>query len=65
MRGIARITVYPTQANFIAFRTRATLEDFLEQGVLIRKTALAGCLRVSIGTREQNDRFLAALESLT
>lgn len=65
MRGIPAITVYPTQANFIAFRTTATFEDFCERGILVRKTALPSTLRVSIGTREQNDRFLAALESLT
>ena len=64
MRAIAAITVYPTQANFIAFRTGATLDDFLERGVLIRKTALPDVLRVSIGTREQNDWFLDALEAI-
>jgi histidinol-phosphate aminotransferase len=65
MRRILSITVFPTQANFIAFRTRATLHDFLERGILVRDVSsyprLANCLRVSIGTREQNDRFLNAL----
>ncbi|HEX8616572.1 MAG TPA: aminotransferase class I/II-fold pyridoxal phosphate-dependent enzyme [Thermoanaerobaculia bacterium] len=65
MRAIASIEVYPTRANFIAFRTRATFDGFFERGILIRKTALADVLRVSVGTREQNDRFLEALESLT
>ncbi|HYK01691.1 MAG TPA: aminotransferase class I/II-fold pyridoxal phosphate-dependent enzyme [Thermoanaerobaculia bacterium] len=65
MRAIPSITVYPTGANFIAFRTRATFDDFFERGILIRKTALDGVLRVSVGTRAENDRFLAALESLT
>ncbi|HEY0156322.1 MAG TPA: aminotransferase class I/II-fold pyridoxal phosphate-dependent enzyme [Thermoanaerobaculia bacterium] len=65
MQRIPRITLFPTRANFILFRTRATFEDFFERGILIRKTPLDGCLRVSIGTREQNDRFLAALESLS
>jgi histidinol-phosphate aminotransferase len=62
MRAMPRVTVFPTRANFIAFRSRATFDDFLERGILVRK--YADFLRVSIGTREQNDAFLAALEEL-
>ena len=62
MRAIPRVTVYPSRANFIAFRSRATFEDFLQRGILIRK--YAGFLRVSVGTREQNDAFLAALQEV-
>ncbi len=65
MRAIPAIDVFPTRANFIAFRTRATFDDFFERGILIRKTVLDGVLRVSVGARDENDRFLAALESLT
>ena len=50
---------YPSRANFIAFRSRATFDDFLARGILVRK--YADFLRVSVGTREQNDAFLAAL----
>jgi histidinol-phosphate aminotransferase len=66
MRAIGGITVFPSAANFIAFRTRATLDDFLARGILVRDIsshpALRGCLRVSIGTPPQNDAFLAALK---
>ncbi|HEX7829862.1 MAG TPA: aminotransferase class I/II-fold pyridoxal phosphate-dependent enzyme [Thermoanaerobaculia bacterium] len=62
MREIRGVTAYPSRANFIAFRTRATFDEFLERGLLIRK--YSDFLRVSIGTREQNDRFLAALKEL-
>jgi histidinol-phosphate aminotransferase len=62
MRAIPRVTVFPSRANFIAFRSRATFEDFLQRGILIRK--YAGFLRVSVGTREQNDAFLAALQEV-
>jgi histidinol-phosphate aminotransferase len=62
MRNVASITVYPTAANFIAFRTRATFDDFLERGILVRK--YKDFLRVSVGSPEQNDRFLAALKDL-
>jgi histidinol-phosphate aminotransferase len=59
---IPGVTAFPSQANFIAFRSPARFEDFLDRGVLLRK--YAGFLRVSIGTREENDAFLRALEVL-
>ena len=62
MRAMPRVTVFPSRANFIAFRSRATFEGFLERGILIRK--YANFLRVSVGTREQNDAFLAALQEV-
>ena len=65
MRANPAIDVFPTRANFIAFRTHATFDYFFEHGILIRKTVLDGVLRVSVGARDENDRFLAALESLT
>lgn len=60
MRTIPRVTVFPSQANFIGFRSRATFEAFLERGILVRK--YADFLRVSVGTPEQNDAFVAALQ---
>jgi histidinol-phosphate aminotransferase len=67
MQSIPRIRVFPTRANFITFRTPRPLFDALwARGILVRDLSgyprLQGCLRVSIGTREQNDAFLAALE---
>lgn len=62
MRAMPGVTVFPTQANFIAFRADAKLEDLLERGILIRR--YKDFLRVSIGSSEQNDRFLAALEEI-
>ncbi len=50
---------FPSQANFIAFRSPVTFEDFLEQGILVRK--YHDFLRVSIGTPEENDAFLEVL----
>lgn len=61
MRATPGVTAFPSQANFIAFRSAATFEDFLERDVLIRK--YRDFLRVSIGSREQNDRFLDALRA--
>jgi histidinol-phosphate aminotransferase len=61
--------VFPSDANFLLVRARdprALLEAGKSVGLLVRdfSTAprLAGCLRISIGTPEQNARLLAALE---
>ncbi|HYR27432.1 MAG TPA: aminotransferase class I/II-fold pyridoxal phosphate-dependent enzyme [Thermoanaerobaculia bacterium] len=59
MRARPGVTVFPTRANFIAFRCRTTFDDFLARGVLVRK--YADFSRVSIGTRAENDAFLEAL----
>ncbi len=62
---------WPSDANFVLFRPRGRGGDdvwraLLEHSVLIRNCAgwdgLGGCLRVTIGTPEENDRFLHALE---
>lgn len=59
--------VYPSDANFLLFRcwdARGIYEALKAQGILVRhikKKGLENCLRVSIGTPEQNDRFLAAV----
>jgi len=68
MRRIPQITVFPSQANFITFRVKRPMFDALwARGILVRDVSacprLASCLRVSIGSREQNDRFLEALQS--
>jgi histidinol-phosphate aminotransferase len=64
---------WPSDANFILFRVdRASAGDIhaglLASGVLIKNLdggdpLLAGCLRVTIGTPQENDAFLAALKS--
>ena len=64
MRRIRRVAPCPSKANFIFFRVpepRRTFDALCERGVLIREYADA--LRVSIGTAEENDRFLEALQS--
>ena len=60
----------PSQANFVLFHAgdRAIpIRDALrERGVLVRDRSyeIPGCVRVTIGTRAQIERFLAELESL-
>lgn len=62
---------FPSDANFLLFRCRGqdaeqVFQTLLKGGVLIKNLsgahpALAGCLRMTVGTPEENDRFLAAL----
>jgi histidinol-phosphate aminotransferase len=59
MRAMPGVTTFPSRANFIAFRGGVAFEEFLARGILVRK--YADFLRVSVGTREQNDAFLEAL----
>jgi histidinol-phosphate aminotransferase len=68
--GRMPVTAWPSQANFILFRPEhrkggEVWEGLLERSVLVRDTSswprLAGCLRVTVGTPEENDAFLAAL----
>ncbi|MCZ6677928.1 MAG: histidinol-phosphate transaminase [Candidatus Poribacteria bacterium] len=61
---------FPTDANFILFRTDGSapkvFQRLLENGVLVRNLdrpgPLQNCLRVTIGTPEENDMFLEGLE---
>jgi histidinol-phosphate aminotransferase len=66
-----RIEFFPSQANFILMRTPYPARDLFRalysRGVLVRDVSgypmLERCLRVSVGTPEENRRFLAALDS--
>ena len=68
---LLNVQVWPSAANFILFRPRsnraeAVWQGLVDRGVLVRNCAswprLNGCLRVTIGTRAEDDRFLSALE---
>ena len=70
--GLTRLNIeyFPSQANFVLFRAggRAIgIRDALrDAGVLVRDRSyeIAGCVRVTIGTREQAARFLQELERI-
>jgi histidinol-phosphate aminotransferase len=64
------IDVTPSGANFVLFRPtgvpgRDVWQALVDRSVLVRDCSswprLAGCLRVTVGTPEENDLFLAAL----
>jgi histidinol-phosphate aminotransferase len=61
--------VWPSDANFLCFRCRdpkALLQRCASEGLILRDVShyvgLHGCLRVSVGTGEENGRFIDVLE---
>lgn len=68
------LTVYPTAANFVLIRTHQLpakelfLRLYESYGILVRDVSasaeLAECLRISIGTPEDMDAVIAALEEI-
>ncbi len=64
------VQIWPSQANFVLFRpigrdAVSVWEELLDDQVLVRDCSgwpgLSGCLRVTIGTPDENTRFLGAL----
>ncbi|MDD5056328.1 MAG: histidinol-phosphate transaminase [Sideroxydans sp.] len=70
LSAISGVQTYPSEANFILLRVaKATqiFEGLKQRGVLIKNLngghpALADCLRVTVGTPEENQTFVAALQ---
>ena len=64
------VEVWPSDANFVLFRPRSrparqVWQGLLDRSVLVRDCSgwprLEGCLRVTVGTPEEDDAFLRAL----
>jgi histidinol-phosphate aminotransferase len=68
--GTVDVRAYPSDANFILFRVAhagKVFEGLKRRGILIKNLhgahpALDHCLRVTVGTPEQNEQFMAALQ---
>jgi histidinol-phosphate aminotransferase len=67
------VEAWPSDANFILFRPQPkpghqVWEELLQRSVLVRDCSswprLADCLRVTVGTPEENDAFVAALREV-
>jgi len=60
--------VVPSDANFLLFGrfgdARAVWKSYVERGVQLRDVGIAGHLRVTIGTPDENDAFLAASKEI-
>ncbi len=71
LSGIAGVKVFPSEANFflveIPFEPRTLFDDLYRQGILIRDVSsypmLSRCLRISVGSPEENDRLISALRA--
>jgi histidinol-phosphate aminotransferase len=73
LRKFPRVTVFPSDANFILVRVpdaAAVFDGMRRRGVLVKNLdtgvpLLEGCVRLTIGTPEENRRCLSAFaESL-
>ena len=67
------VDVWPSGANFVLIRPRGcdgaeVWQELVDRSVLVRNCSswprLDGCLRVTVGTPDEDDRFLAALEEI-
>ncbi|MBC8284511.1 MAG: histidinol-phosphate transaminase [Nitrospinae bacterium] len=66
---IESISAFPSDANFILFQTtengEKVFKNLMENGILVRNLGthpmLNNCLRVTIGTKAENDQFLERL----
>ncbi len=65
------VTPFPSDANFVLFRINAAdtvWQQLYDRGILVRDFSsapyLENCLRVTIGTQEQNDEFLSTLRDI-
>ena len=67
------VETWPSAANFVLFRPQTkdgetVWQELLDRSVLVRNCAgwprLDGCLRMTIGTSDENDAFLGALREV-
>lgn len=61
------ITYIPSYANFIAIKVdnaKQMYQKLLEKGFIVRPVEMQNYLRVSVGTKNENEQFLDALKSL-
>lgn len=72
LAALAEVTVYPSDANFIVIRVPdapAWFNGLKSAGILVKSlhgwhARVANCLRLTVGTRPENDRLLDALRAL-
>jgi len=70
LQAMSGVQAYSSEANFILFRVAGATAVFAglkQRGVLIKNLdgghpALRDCLRVTVGTPEENERFVTALK---
>lgn len=72
LKEVPGVEVWPSRTNFLLFRVKGRASDIhaalRRDGILIKNLdgaggVLRGCLRVTVGTPEENRAFLAALQN--
>lgn len=71
LQAFSSLEVFNSEANFILFRlpdqgAERVYQALLAENILIKRLdgadpSLRGCLRVTVGTREENDQFLSVI----
>ncbi|GAB6184226.1 histidinol-phosphate transaminase [Thermodesulfovibrio hydrogeniphilus] len=69
LSNLSGLKVYPSEANFIFFTAKNSKEIYqrlTQEGILIRdmSSVIKNALRVTIGTKEENDEFLKTLKKI-
>lgn len=71
LQTLPGVQAWPSEANFILFKVpnaNQVFLDLVDHGVLVRDFSSShrteGCLRASIGTKDENDQFLSALRTI-
>ena len=71
LERLPNVTPFPSSTNFILFKVpdaSAFYEQLLARGILIRRQdhlpGLTGCLRVSVGTPQENQLFVEAAQTI-
>lgn len=74
LQSLPGIEVYPSQANFLTFRllnsgAQEVFEALRQAGILIKNLHPAGgllreCLRVTVGTPSENQKFIAVMREI-
>lgn len=65
------LNVYPSEANFLLVKikeARSVYELLLNKGIVVRDRSsapgCADCLRITVGTKEQNEKLISTLEHI-
>ena len=66
--ALPRVTVWPSHTNFVLVRVadaRVTFDKLRDDGILVKNMdgshpLLANCLRITVGTPDENDALLGA-----
>ena len=70
LQKVELVTAFPSDSNFILFKTEKSANNIFtylsKNGILVRNLSshpkLNNCLRVTVGTKSENDRFLSKLK---